>query len=219
MLMGDLDRVERDTWLQALRLALPEANWLDAAQGPAAAAGVDAAVVANPPAGSLVGFPRLRLIQSLWAGVDRLLDDPTLPPGVPIARMVDPAMNAAMAEITLWATLALHRGAFRYARQQRRPAINFKPLNDFQIPINQAAEMVTLGLLALAWRRRDRTTTGLALVVALGIMGNAFVCGSLSNPHDRYQNRVVWLALFTATIGAVRLDQRFAGRGKPLQSS
>jgi glyoxylate/hydroxypyruvate reductase A len=75
--------------------------------------------VANPLPGSLQGLPRLALIQSLWAGVDRLLADPTLPVGVPIARMVDPFMNAAMAETALWAVLSLHRGFFRYARLQR----------------------------------------------------------------------------------------------------
>ncbi|WP_096700390.1 hypothetical protein [Magnetospirillum sp. 15-1] len=101
---------------------------------------------------------------------------------------------------------------FRFARQQRRPAIDFHTMNAFQIPINQAAELVTLVLLAVAWRRRDRTTTGLAIVVVAAIIGNAIVCGALSNPHDRYQNRVVWLALFTAVVGAVRLDQRFAGQ-------
>ena len=74
------------------------------------------------------------------------------------------------------------------------------------------SEGLPLVLLVVAWRRRDRTTTGLALLVAAAILGNAFVCGALSNPHDRYQNRVVWLALFTAVVGAVRLDQRFAGR-------
>ncbi|MBI3443906.1 MAG: hypothetical protein HY055_00685 [Magnetospirillum sp.] len=101
---------------------------------------------------------------------------------------------------------------FRFARQQRRPAIDFLTINSFQIPINWAAELVTLLLLVVAWRRRDRTTTGLAIVVVAAIIGNAIVCGALSNPHDRYQNRVVWLALFTAVIGAVRLDQRFAGQ-------
>ena len=85
-------------------------------------------------------------------------------------------------------------------------------MNGFQIPINQAAELITLVLLVVAWRRRDRTTTGLAILVTAAILGNAFICGSLSNPHDRYQNRVVWLALFTSVVGAVRLDQRFAGR-------
>jgi len=111
------DAAERDGWAVALRAALPAHTLLlspDQARGP-----IDAAIVANPPPGSLQGLPSLRLIQSLWAGVDRLLDDPTLPPGVPIARMVDPAMNAAMAETALWAVLSLHRGFFRYASQQR----------------------------------------------------------------------------------------------------
>ena len=34
----------------------------------------DPPIVANPPPNSLEGLPCLRLIQSLWAGVDRLLD-------------------------------------------------------------------------------------------------------------------------------------------------
>lgn len=111
------DEAERDGWVAALRAALPAHTLLlsrDDAKG-----AIDAAIVANPPPGSLQGLPSLRLIQSLWAGVDRLLDDPTLPAGVPVARMVDPAMNAAMAETALWAVLSLHRGFFRYAMQQR----------------------------------------------------------------------------------------------------
>jgi glyoxylate/hydroxypyruvate reductase A len=111
------DDAERDGWVAALRAALPAHQLLlsrDDAKG-----AIDAAIVANPPPGSLQGLPSLKLIQSLWAGVDRLLDDPTLPAGVPVARMVDPAMNAAMAETALWAVLSLHRGFFRYAAQQR----------------------------------------------------------------------------------------------------
>lgn len=116
-LCGELDAAERAAWLARLREALPGERIADAVAGPDRAA-VDVAVVANPPPGSLQGLPGLRLIQSLWAGVDRLLADPTLPPGVPVARMVDPAMNAAMAETALWAVLALQRGFFAYARQQ-----------------------------------------------------------------------------------------------------
>lgn len=119
LLCGDFDTDERDRWQAALAAALPEARWLDLAAARAQPDAVHAAVVANPPPGSLQGLPRLALIQSLWAGVDRLLADATLPPGVPIARMVDPSMSAAMAETALWAVLALHRGFFRYARLQR----------------------------------------------------------------------------------------------------
>ncbi|EPY01959.1 hypothetical protein [Magnetospirillum fulvum] len=101
---------------------------------------------------------------------------------------------------------------FRFARQQRRPALDFTAQNDFQVPVNYAAELALLAVLVVAWRRRDRSTTGLAVIVTLAIIGNAIVCGAISNPHDRYQNRVVWLALFAVAIGAVRLDQRFARR-------
>lgn len=118
LLAGALDADERAQWLAALARALP-GHRLAAARGELPDAAIDAALVANPPPGSLQGLPRLRLVQSLWAGVDRLLADPTLPAGVPIARMVDPAMNAAMAETALWAVLALHRGFFDYQRQQR----------------------------------------------------------------------------------------------------
>jgi glyoxylate/hydroxypyruvate reductase A len=80
---------------------------------------IDIALVANPPRGALLGLTGLRLIQSLWAGVDKLLDDATVPVQVPLARMVDPAMCEAMAETALWAVLSLHRGFFDYAAQQR----------------------------------------------------------------------------------------------------
>ena len=80
---------------------------------------IDIALVANPPLGSLRGLPNLRLIQSLWAGVDRLLADASVPTDVPLARMVDPAMNETMAQTALWAVLSLQRGFFDYAAQQR----------------------------------------------------------------------------------------------------
>jgi glyoxylate/hydroxypyruvate reductase A len=119
LLCGDFDAAEREQWQQALAAAMPEAVWLDPQAAQRDPAQVQAAVVANPPPGSLQGLPKLGLIQSLWAGVDRLLADATVPPQVPIARMVDPAMNAAMAQTALWAVLSLHRGFFAYARRQR----------------------------------------------------------------------------------------------------
>ena len=118
LLTGDFDAAERDDWAAALRVALP-GHHLCLARGELPDDTIEAAIVANPPPGGLVGLPRLRLIQSLWAGVDRLLADASLPAGVPIARMVDPAMNQAMAETALWATLSLHRGFFSYGAQQR----------------------------------------------------------------------------------------------------
>ena len=119
LLSGNFDDGEHAEWLAALSAALPDVQWLGPDAARAVADTVDVAVVANPSPGSLQGLPRLRLVQSLWAGVDKLLADPTLPAGVPVARLVDPAMNAAMAETALWAVLALHRGFFAYARRQQ----------------------------------------------------------------------------------------------------
>jgi len=119
LLATTLSPADELAWREALSRALPDETFiglLDAVAG----APVDVAIVANPPVGSLAGRADLRLIQSLWAGVDRLLDDTSLPAGVPIARMVDPAMNRAMAETALWAVLSLHRDHFAYALQQRQ---------------------------------------------------------------------------------------------------
>jgi glyoxylate/hydroxypyruvate reductase len=120
--------------------------------------------VANPPPGSLQGFPALGLIQSLWAGVDRLLADPTLPAGVPVARMVDPAMNAAMAETALWAVLSLHRGFFAYAQRQRdgvwrlhaqrrADEVRVLVLGQGQMGRAAAARIAPLGYALSTWRR------------------------------------------------------------------
>lgn len=120
LLTGRWDRDERDDWHRALAERLPEARWvLDAPASPEEAAAIDIAIVANPAPAVLRGLPRLRLVQSLWAGVEKLLADASVPPELPIARMVDPAMNAAMAETALWAVLMLHRGFHRYAQAQR----------------------------------------------------------------------------------------------------
>ena len=116
-LCAELSAVDQAEWLTALSTALP-GHHVFADRSAVAPQDIEVAIVANPPAGSLQGLPNLRLIQSLWAGVDRLLADTSLPAGVPLARMVDPAMNQAMAQTALWATLALHRGFFDYQAQQ-----------------------------------------------------------------------------------------------------
>jgi glyoxylate/hydroxypyruvate reductase A len=113
LLTGQFEAGERDEWLALLRAELPDEALVVEPE-----AEVDVAIVANPSRGALQGLPKLALIQSLWAGVDRLLTDASVPPQVPLARMVDPAMNEAMAETALWAVLSLQRDFFDYARQQ-----------------------------------------------------------------------------------------------------
>ncbi len=164
LLCGQLDSAERQGWLHALATAMPEAHWLDLDAARREPAAVLAAVVANPAPGSLQGLPKLRLIQSLWAGVDRLLADSSLPAEVPLARMVDPAMSAAMAETALWSVLSLHRDFFSYARQQRAGRWQQLPqrrADELRVLVLGSGEMgraaarriADLGYAASCWRR------------------------------------------------------------------
>lgn len=171
-----LEGAERADWWRALTDALPDDDWIDAVvEGTASARWreADIAVVANPLPGRLTGCPRLKLIQSLWAGVDRLLADATLPATVPIARMVDPMMSRAMAETAAWAVLSLHRRAFDYAAQQRRT--QWRPLPQKradevavlvlglgQIGRTTVLQLAALGYRVHGWSARPQQVSGVA---------------------------------------------------------
>jgi len=212
LLSGEFEAAELHDWQQSLRAALPQARWLKRDEALAVADTVQVAVVANPPPGSLRGLPRLRLIQSLWAGVDRLLLDPTLPAGVPIARMVDPAMNASMAETALWATLALHRGYFDYAQAQRRGLWQPRPqrradsvavlvLGLGQMGLTAAKRIAQQGYHVSGWSLRPRADAG-------DLDGIAAHAGQAALPDLLAQSNVVinLLPLTPATTGL--LDAR-----------
>ncbi|MGA0612185.1 2-hydroxyacid dehydrogenase [Caldimonas sp. KR1-144] len=167
-------------WRPALEAALPGERFVTQADdGPREA--IDVAIVANPPPGSLAGLPRLALIQSLWAGVDRLLDDTSLPAGVPIARMVDPAMNAAMAETALWAVLSLHRGFFRYqalqreARwaphgQRRADELSVAVLGLGEMGATAARRIAAMGYRVIGWSRNPRAVDGIEVRAGFGAL-------------------------------------------------
>ncbi len=188
LLAADFTPEEWDEWLPALAHAMPGEPLLrERGTSPNA---IDVAIVANPPRGALQGLPGLRLIQSLWAGVEKILDDPTVPADVPLARMVDPAMNEAMAETALWAVLSLQRDAFDYARQQRE-------LRWLQRP-QRAARDVTVAVLGLGQMGR---------AVALRLAGNGYrVIGWSGHPTqlDGVETRAGNAAL-AAVLGAAQI--------------
>ena len=173
LLATDFDATEQAQWLALLRAALPDDVIVDghAPRGSSDVERIDIALVANPAPGALQGLTQLRLVQSLWAGVEKLLADPTIPNGVPLARMVDPAMNISMAETALWAVLGLQRGFYGYARQQHRAQWLQHPLqraDETPVAVLGLGEMgravakrlLQAGYPVQAWSRTERRMPG-----------------------------------------------------------
>ncbi|WP_220432293.1 2-hydroxyacid dehydrogenase [Falsirhodobacter xinxiangensis] len=128
-------------WLERLRLAMPYEvivpfRDLTSAQRRL----VDIAIVANPDPAEIAQLPALVWVQSLWAGVERLVAElPGFRP--PIVRLVDPELARTMGEAGLAWTYYLFRNMADYARQQR--ARNWS-----QLPYRPPSA-VTVGILGL----------------------------------------------------------------------
>ena len=99
--------------------------------------------------------------------------------------------------------------AMRAARQQSG-AIDFSAINRLHYPLALIAMALLPLILLLAWRRTLPPEIGeLAATVTLALLANAFICGALSNPHDRYGARMVWLASLAVAL-ALAHTRRFA---------
>jgi hypothetical protein len=93
----------------------------------------------------------------------------------------------------------------RAARQQRGE-INFALINRVHYPAALACLLLLPLIGAYMLRRQEMREIGeLAAVCFLALLANALVCGTLSNPHDRYGARLIWLAVAAAVIAAGRL--------------
>ncbi|MEJ7137052.1 2-hydroxyacid dehydrogenase [Amphibiibacter pelophylacis] len=175
-LCGTLPQHDVAIWQDALRQALPGNDWVfnigdqpwPALDSDAALRSrIDIALVANPsPAqvAQLAALPHLRLIQSLWAGVEKLTSQPDWPRHIPLARMVDPRMTQAMAQTAVWAVLSLHRDFFGYQDQQaqrqwlerQQPLARNCPvtvLGAGELGLAVARQIASLGYPVRAWSR------------------------------------------------------------------
>ena len=109
--------------------------------------------------------------------------------------------------------------AFLTARQQQVPERTrpLRAMNYVLVPV-MLGSVLALACLAFWAGRRDRTVATMAALVFLAYIGNAFICGAVSNPADRYGNRIAWgcAAVFFACLVRLRETQSTAGaRGTP----
>lgn len=111
-------------WIKHLEKLLPGEEfriWPDVG----ARADIDVILVWRPPQGSMTGYPNLKMIHNLGAGVDAVIGNPELP-AVPLVSMKDEGLKQGMIEYVIHAVLHLHRDMHRYVAFQRES--RWKPM-------------------------------------------------------------------------------------------
>ncbi|MBN3581863.1 glyoxylate/hydroxypyruvate reductase A [Algoriphagus aestuarii] len=79
---------------------------------------VEVVMLWNHPKGILNSFPNLKLISSMGAGVDHILNDDSVPEEIPIVRIVDEKLTFSMTNYVIMGVLNFHRQITRYQKDQ-----------------------------------------------------------------------------------------------------
>jgi hypothetical protein len=93
--------------------------------------------------------------------------------------------------------------AYLQARQQHN-AIRFRTLNMLHVTVGMLSLLGLLLLLNHAILRRRWNDATLPGLILLALIGNAIICGTFSNPHDRYQSRLMWLPVLALLLARAR---------------
>lgn len=173
-LVGCKGPAQEAEYLQILSAAMPGERLVPFRRmTDAERAGAQVAIVANPDPAEVAALPGLVWVQSLWAGVEKLVGVFDRP--LPIIRLVDREMARTMAEAVLAWTYYLQRDMPAYASQQRervwQPHPYRKP-TDTTVGLlglgalgSAAAERLTdAGFCVEAWSRTPKAVTGIDTV-------------------------------------------------------
>lgn len=102
---------------------------------------------------------------------------------------------------------------FLKARQQSYAEIWDSPIpeiNFVHVPVGLAGLLLLVAVAAVALKRREHVAATVSTLVVLAYLGNAFICGAISNPADRYGSRLAWLTALTAIVMLLRMTASYA---------
>lgn len=118
--IGQVSDKEKTAWITHIQTQLTDATIIAyEALSPEQKRDIKVAIVANPDPKQLTDLPNLVWIQSLWAGVERLVAE--LPnSALSIVRMEDPNLAETMAEAVVAWSFYLHRDMPKYLQQQKQ---------------------------------------------------------------------------------------------------
>jgi len=97
--------------------------------------------------------------------------------------------------------------AYSVARQQKG-RINFRLINYVHVPVGGLILLLLVGGFVVALRRHDLKAAPLLGFVLVALLGNAIICGVFSNPHARYQSRLIWVPALVLAL--LTVDRRSA---------
>ncbi|MBO0755070.1 MAG: glyoxylate/hydroxypyruvate reductase A [Bradyrhizobiaceae bacterium] len=162
-----------EAWQQALTAELPD---LDVRVHPDIGdpSEVCYALVWKPPAGFFAGFPNLKLVTNLGAGIDSLLGRDDLP-SVPISRLSDPGMVALMTSYVMFAVIRYARDIPIFERAQRQrwwhyvhpralSAIKVGVLGLGVLGAPAASALAAVGFSVRGWSRTPKNLPGVTCV-------------------------------------------------------
>jgi glyoxylate/hydroxypyruvate reductase A len=147
-------------WKEAFRKADPDLRVVEAGEDVPPGDVLMAAVWKHPP-GSLRQYPNLKGVHGLGAGVDFILEDPEIPPDLPVMRVVDPYLAADMAEFVLAQVLAHLKNLLAYKAEQA--VGQWKPKPYRRIP------EVTVGIMGLG--KLGMAVSQLLLAAGFSVVG------------------------------------------------
>lgn len=147
----------------------------------------------NQPPHVLDQFPNLKCISSIGAGVEHLLNDTTVPVGIPLVRLVDPDLKQSMAEYVMLGVLEHFRRFADYRLQQeqvRWEALQIPHISQLGIGIMGFGEiggyvankLFDFGFKVSAWNRSQKPSGGIPVYSGRDELGeflknsNVLVC-------------------------------------------
>lgn len=161
---------ESESWVAPLKRLLPHDEvwvWPDVPDP----AKVEVVLAWKQPREELKRYPNLKLISSIGAGVEHLVEDPTLPQGVPIVRIVEDRLTIGMVEYVVLHVLKRHRWVQEMEANQRAKVWKWLPPQDTPtttvgilgmgaLGSAAAAALKQIGFKVAGWSRTPKSVPG-----------------------------------------------------------
>ncbi|HUO02731.1 MAG TPA: hypothetical protein VMU31_08135 [Rhizomicrobium sp.] len=94
--------------------------------------------------------------------------------------------------------------AYLAARQQQEGKFRFTTLNMVHVTVGMLSLLGLVVLLYSLSRNGRWQELKFPALVLIALIGNAIVCATFSNPHDRYQSRVIWLPALVLILARMK---------------